>query len=84
MDEWAANGYLICRSELTEPGSYKVSFLVSGEAGRSKPSNDVTYVDASENLYQYQAHAGKAMLPPCMLLFARRGRRKPCDHTLAR
>jgi hypothetical protein len=59
VDEWNANGYLICRSELTTPGSYKVSYLVSGEAGRSKPSDDVTYVDASETIYQYQAHAGK-------------------------
>ncbi len=58
VDEWNANGYLICRSELTAPGSYKVSYLVSGEAGRSKPNDDVTYVDASETSYQYQAHAG--------------------------
>ena len=58
VDQLSGHGYLICRSELTAPGSYKVSYLVSGEAGRSKPSDDVTYVDASETIYQYQAHAG--------------------------
>ena len=62
MDEWKADGYMICRSELKEPGSYKVSYLVSGEGGRSKPSDEITYVDASETLYQYQAHAGRAIL----------------------
>ena len=62
MDEWKANGYMICRSELKEPGSYKVSYLVSGEGGRSKPSDEITYLDASETLYQYQAHAGRAIL----------------------
>ena len=63
MDQWHSNGYLICRPELTAPGSYKVSYLVSGQAGRSKPSDDVTYVDAGENLYQYQAHAGTIYIP---------------------
>ena len=62
VDKWKANGYMICRPELTEPGSYKVSYLVSGEGGRSKPSDEVTYVDASETLYQYQAHAGRTIL----------------------
>ena len=63
MDEWNVNGYLICRSELTAPGSFSVSYLVSGEAGRSKPIDDVIYVDASETPYQYQAHAGKIWIP---------------------
>ena len=62
VDEWKADGYMICRSELKEPGSYKVSYLVSGEGGRSKPSDEITYVDTSETLYQYQAHAGRAIL----------------------
>ncbi|CAB4027770.1 fibrocystin-L-like, partial [Paramuricea clavata] len=64
VDESNANGYLICRSELTVSGSYLVSYLVSGEAGRSKPIDEVTYVDASETVYQYQAHADVTSISP--------------------
>ncbi|XP_028395269.1 fibrocystin-L-like [Dendronephthya gigantea] len=64
VDQWNANGYIICRPELKEPGSYKVSYLVSGDAGRSKPDDHVSYVDSDETIYQYQAHADVISISP--------------------
>lgn len=41
------------------PGSWKVSFITSGKAGRSLRSNNIQKIDGRDNVYNLQTFAGK-------------------------
>ncbi|CAB3988469.1 fibrocystin-L isoform X1, partial [Paramuricea clavata] len=58
------SGHFLCRGEITAPGSYGVSYLVSNY-GRSQINNDdLSLVDANDVIYQYQAHSDVTSVEP--------------------
>ncbi|CAB3993876.1 fibrocystin-L-like [Paramuricea clavata] len=58
------SGHFICRGEITAPGSYGVSYLVSNYGRSQINNNDLSLVDANDVIYQYQAHSDVTSVEP--------------------